>query len=542
MAQNVNKGKGAIKFFGDFKKTKKLLSKEYESVVNSIQELIFIVNMEGKMIGFNDKFARSVKPCIRKNILGTKFEVILKKYWGKNDLEKGCKKTIENVILKKSINKENEFLKPSLANICIAQGVCGDEEGVFKIRSFPSFDRAGEIIRIVCVLNNISGLRVVDGRLKNVTELNEKILKNVPVGIVTMDTKGIITHMNPYAKYLIGDRNGKNIFNMNFIKDNSIASSYKELLKTGKNFFKKERRYFYDKRNKSMHLNVRVVPLKNGDGTVGGGVAIVDDVTENVESKIQIEKMNQDLESKIVERTRQLKEAINLKTRFIADASHELRTPLTIMKGNLDLLLKSNVFDAESKAMVNTVEEQVDYMAKMLVDLTMLAKGDKNFSDFKMHKFDFVKLIEDIANVFNVVAKKYNINLTFGKQRSLDKIIVKGDQDKIERMVNNLVSNAIKYNKKDDSGWIKIFLKKRNNRILMSIEDNGMGIPKKDLPYIFERFYRTDKARAKQEEGDGTGLGLAICKWVAETHGGKITVESKAGKGSVFNVFLPYVE
>lgn len=519
-------------------KAKKLLSEDYESVVNSIQELIFIVDTAARIVGFNDKFAKSIVPCQRSKALGENFSDILKNYWGESGLEDGCKRAIDEILVRGKYHREKDFIKPSAPNFFFVKGRHGSEEGLFKVRAFPSFGKDGIIRRIVCVVNDVTKLRIADENLRKVMELNEKILKNTPVGIVTINTKGVVTYTNSHLKHLVGDRHGKNIFNMDFIRRCGILEGFENLLCTGENFFKTECPYFNKKKQKKVYFNVRMVPLKNDlTKEIDGAVTIVDDVTYHVESRKQIENLNQNLENKIMERTKQLKEAINLKTRFIADASHELRTPLTIMRGNLDLLYRKKIIDGEAIDMIQTVEDQVDHMSKMLVDLTMLAKGDGNLASLELDskKVDLAKTVNAITRAFTPAARKYDISLEI--TNILEKAVIIGDQDKIERLINNLISNAIKYGKK--KGFIKIKLDEENRHFVLSIADDGVGISKKDLPYIFERFYRTDQARHKNEGEGGTGLGLAICKWIVEIHGGAISVNSSLNKGSVFTVKLP---
>ncbi|MFH1175468.1 MAG: ATP-binding protein [bacterium] len=515
------------------------------NILSFIQEIIFIIDIEGKIIGYNKNFIESTSGD--ESFLKKDFRGILRRYWGNTDLEKKCEEMIGGVLnlerndFFKDKEKEEFFLKINTPLAKVARGVINKKEGFFRVRPFPSFGTNKELRRIVCVINNITELKAIDENLKKVSSLYEKVLKNVPVGIVTLDKNGDVVYNNPYTEQTVGDRKGENIFSMDFIKKCKITGNFRQLFKIGEEFHKSECRYFNKKKNRTFYLDIRAVPLKDNFEEVLGAIAIFYDETESVEAKGQIEELNRGLENKIAERTRQLKDAIDLKTRFIADASHELRTPLTIMRGNLDLIAQKEFLDDESKEMLELVASQVDYMAKMLIDLTMLASGNKEFSGMKMNKFSLTKLVDEVAKVFAVVASNYSIKVSLKKSGSSKEIIIVGDEEKIERMIANLVSNAIKYGK--ENGWIKISLNREEKFIVIAVEDNGIGISKKDLPNIFERFYRIDQSRTKinrmNEEEGGTGLGLSICKWIAEIHGGWIRVESKVGKGSIFRVFLP---
>jgi len=274
------------------------------------------------------------------------------------------------------------------------------------------------------------------------------------------------------------------------------------------------------------------------------------DITENrkAEEALQkahqeLEKNNQNLEITVNKRTKKLhdvnqklKQAIQFKNKFISDASHELRTPLTIIKGNLDLIKRTDCKDLRTILNeTNIISKEIDRMSDTLSDLTTLAQADSGDIPTKNEKLALDEIIKDtIQRLYNLGQRK---NLKF--QVQLPPASFYGDKEKIEKIIHNLLLNAINYNKK--SGWIKISLIPTKNNVKITIEDSGIGISEKDLSLIFERFYRTDESRTHDTliGMNGTGLGLSICKWAVEAHGGKIKVESSLGKGSKFTVTLP---
>lgn len=270
---------------------------------------------------------------------------------------------------------------------------------------------------------------------------------------------------------------------------------------------------------------------------------IFSDITERKLAEMELEKLNKELEHKVKRRTRQLEQAnkrlqeiLDLRSKFIADASHELRTPLTIIQGNIDLLLRSIHPDCpgENKEMLDTVNNEVEHMSGILSDLTVLSNAEAGDDRMSFEAVDLSALVETIIQSLRVLAEKKSITINY--EKIFPELITLGDETKLERMLMNLVRNAIKYS--DEGGWIRINLEKDEKEIKINIEDNGIGIPEKDLPYIFERFYRVDKARSRSE--GGSGLGLSICKWIAETHGGYISVKSVVDQGSAFTVHLPW--
>lgn len=401
-------------------KSKKNLDSDYESVLNSIKELIFVIDLERKIVGFNNMFVESLSPCPKKDIINKDYNLLLKKYWGEGKLQESCEETIEDILSKGKYNSENEFINSSDPTFFIANGKCGREgENFFKVRSFPSFGKDKKVRRIVCTINNVT-----------------------------------------------------------------------QIIKMGR----------------------------------------------------ELQGLNEELEKKVLERTKQLKEAIELKSKFVADVSHELRTPLTIMKGNLDLLLRTKEFDDDAKEMLGVIEGQIDNMAKMLLDLATLAKGEKDISGLRLEKVCIYKLIQNVAKIFDAVAKKYKISILFSGSDDSKEIELLGDKEKLERMASNLISNAIKYGK--SNGWVKIGVECDKSSLTISVSDDGIGMPKKDLINIFDRFYRLnrlsqDENFSQSEKCSGSGLGLAICKWVAEAHKGRIEVESEINRGSTFRVYLP---
>lgn len=216
---------------------------------------------------------------------------------------------------------------------------------------------------------------------------------------------------------------------------------------------------------------------------------------------------------------------------FTADASHELKTPLTVLKGEMEIALKTEKTVEGFRDVVKSNLEEIDKMSAIVKSLLNLAKLDSR-----------VKLPKDSIRLDEIVEERFNQTLSLSKDKGIDMVMAKkesvvimGDKLGIGQLVFNLIHNAIKYTSKN--GRIEISLEERDNWAVIKVIDTGIGIAKEDLPYIFDRFYRVDKARTTG--AGGVGLGLSICKEIAEAHGGKIEVESEAGKGSVFKVYLP---
>lgn len=238
--------------------------------------------------------------------------------------------------------------------------------------------------------------------------------------------------------------------------------------------------------------------------------------------------------SELSEAKERLEKGLRAQKEFIADASHELRTPLAVIQSNLDLALRE-----KSKGQVNpqevliTINNEIALISKMVADLVILARADAGVQKLQRKRVNLNSLIRRVYNKAKMLTEEKNITLNIGH---LAKVIVRGDENELEKLIMNLVSNAIRYNKPGGKVGIELF--KEGSQAKIVVHDTGIGIPKKDLPFIFERFYRVDKARSRAL--GGTGLGLSICKLIVEVHGGKIKVESRLGKGSKFSVFLPF--
>jgi two-component system, OmpR family, sensor kinase len=217
---------------------------------------------------------------------------------------------------------------------------------------------------------------------------------------------------------------------------------------------------------------------------------------------------------------------------FSSDASHELRTPLTVLKGQNELILSKQRKPEEYQEVISSNLEEINYMSKVLEDLFMLSKSDENQVNLDCKQVDLRALVEEICKHAEILAEEKNIKIIFS---FLEPTEIKGDEVRLRQMVWNVLQNGIKYTQR--GGELKISLQNEGEFALLTIQDTGIGIPEEDLPQIFNRFYRVDKARTRDE--GGSGLGLSICRQIAEAHKGKIEVESKLGVGTRFKIRLP---
>ena len=213
--------------------------------------------------------------------------------------------------------------------------------------------------------------------------------------------------------------------------------------------------------------------------------------------------------------------------RLLADVSHELRTPLTAIRGNVDLMDRMGEGDPLS---LESIRIEVDRMTRLVGDLTLLARADAGGLPLEKKPIELDNLLFEVYRQFSMIEKPVEVSIT-----AVDQVCVMGDPDRLKQLFINLIDNAIKYT--PDGGQVNLSLSKLNGWAQFEVKDTGLGIPAEDLPHIFDRFYRVDKARTRAL--GGSGLGLSIAKWVAQAHGGDIHVESEVGEGTTFVVSLP---
>lgn len=224
--------------------------------------------------------------------------------------------------------------------------------------------------------------------------------------------------------------------------------------------------------------------------------------------------------------------AWNRQQQFVSDASHELRTPLAVIQSRADLLLRSPQKTIEEKAVeISVISKECRRLTKLVNNLLLLARTDSDKIDIKKENFNLTALLQEIIASYSEIAELQG-KAVFLKSEEVVEMV--GDAERIHQLIVILLDNALKFT--EENGEILVFCKKQNNTVELSVEDNGVGISKFDLPNVFDRFYQGEKSRSRS---GGTGLGLSIAQWVVEQHNGRIKVSSEEGKGSNFKVLFP---
>ena len=374
-------------------------------------------------------------------------------------------------------------------------------EGEFenKIDDVSSEDEIG---MLTTAFNDMSS-QLQQTMLLMSTEKNkiEEILKNMTDGVVAFGVDGKVIHINPTAKKMFKIRSTENVEFDSFFSDIGANIKLGDLLYL-EDIGITEREINFN----NMIFNANFSVFEDELDKTRGVIVVLQDITKQ-----------QKLE--------------NSRREFVANVSHELRTPLTTVKSYAETLLEMEK-DPTALSFTNTILSETDRMTRLVKDLLVLSSLD-HFKGAVKNKFDMAELCRDVVETMQLVAKEqgHRLILTM-KEKNL---AFYGDRDKIEQLLYNIISNSIKYT--PNGGRIEVICARVYNDIVIKVKDNGIGIPEKDLPRIFERFYRVDKARSR--ERGGTGLGLAISQGIVETHDGNISIDSVYKEGTVVTITLP---
>jgi len=254
---------------------------------------------------------------------------------------------------------------------------------------------------------------------------------------------------------------------------------------------------------------ISISPLYSGN-SIRGAVAVLRDMTD----QHKLEKLRSD---------------------FIANVSHELRTPISMLQGYSEAIIDGVITsDEERDEMVQIIHDESKRMGRLVTDLLNLARMESGHMRLYKDDLSMIPFLDRIVNKFMQVAREANVDLYFDFTKDLE-LISNVDEDRIEQVFTNLIDNAIRHT--PDGGSVRLGIQKQVDMIEITVTDTGVGIPHEDLPFIFERFYKADKARTRGK--GGTGLGLAIAKSIVDSHGGKITASKGDIEGTIFRCILP---
>ena len=367
-----------------------------------------------------------------------------------------------------------------------------------------------EITNITNNLNDLSEvIRLTQENLEQESKRLHSILSYMTDGVLATNRRGQITMINDMAKRQLGVERDEAL-NQNILELLKIEDEYelRDLITQSPELMI----YSQNVNGEYISLRVRFALIRRESGFISGLVAVLHDTTEQEKE----------------ERERRL---------FVSNVSHELRTPLTSVKSYLEALDEGALSEPVAPDFIKVSLDETNRMMRMVTDLLHLSRIDNATSHLDVELINFTAFITFILNRFDKIRaqdeeKKYEIVRDY----PITSVWIEIDTDKMTQVIDNILNNAIKYS--PDGGKITVSMKTTDDQMILSISDQGLGIPKEDLPKIFDRFYRVDKARSRAQ--GGTGLGLAIAKEIVKQHNGFIWAKSEYGKGSTFTIVLPY--
>ena len=404
------------------------------------------------------------------------------------------------------LENRRDNIKLRQLNTKIKDLIAGDYSEVVDMQGSP------ELTDMTNSINDLSEvIRLTHENLEQETKRLTSILAYMTDGVLATNRRGQIIMVNEMAAKQL-NVNPDEVLNTSILDLLSLGDDYdlRSLITEVPELTIDSQ----DENGEYISLRVRFALIRRESGFISGLVAVLHDTTE------------QDKE----ERERRL---------FVSNVSHELRTPLTSVKSYLEALDDGALSEPVAPDFVKVSLNETNRMMRMVTDLLSLSRIDNETSQLEIELTNFTAFITFILNRFDKIksqsqedTKKYELI----REYPITPIWVEIDTDKMTQVIDNILNNAIKYS--PDGGKIKVGMKTTDAQLIISISDEGLGIPKKDLPRIFDRFYRVDKARSRAQ--GGTGLGLAIAKEIIKQHKGFIWAKSEYGKGSTFTIVLPY--
>ncbi|HEL1639432.1 TPA: cell wall metabolism sensor histidine kinase VicK [Streptococcus suis] len=399
-------------------------------------------------------------------------------------------------------HRDNKQIKQ--LNKKVKQLIEGDYSDILDMRGSP------EITDMTNSLNDLSEvIRLTHDSLEQEKVRLSSILSYMSDGVVATDRMGRIIMVNDMAQRQLGLRS-KEIEQVELLDVLDLRDRYKF-----RDLLAQTPEVTIDHASENgeyITLRANFATIRSESGLISGLVVVLRDMTEQAKE----------------ERERRL---------FVSNVSHELRTPLTSVKSYLEALDEGALTEAVAPSFVKVSLEETNRMMRMITDLLSLSRIDNQVGTVDVELINFTAFVTFILNRFDQMkSQEADKEYSIVRDYQITPIWVEIDTDKMTQVLDNLLNNAIKYS--PDGGKITFSMKTTESQLIVSISDQGLGIPKTDLPKIFDRFYRVDKARSRAQ--GGSGLGLAIAKEIVKQHQGFIWAKSEYGHGSTFTIVLPY--
>ncbi|MBL5766731.1 two-component system histidine kinase PnpS [Heyndrickxia sporothermodurans] len=404
----------------------------------------------------------------------------------------------------------------SIIAISLAKGITRPIEDIIQVarrlseKDYSSRVRAktnGELEQLSIAINTLA--KSLQHQMEEISENQQKltgVLTNMVSGVMLINPEGRIVLVNPAMEKIIGSTadqlRGK--LHIEAGKSFGLSQLIDQSLKKKIKIHDEVQMYYPDQRILDAHL----APYLGANGEIKGIITVLHDITDIR----RLEKM---------------------RSEFVANVSHELKTPITSLKGFAETLLDGAMYDPEiAKSFLTIIHDESERLHRLITDILHLSKIEQHQLPFHPEPLNVTGVIYETIDTIQEEINKKQLTIKLPNQKP---VIIDAEKDRLQQIILNLVANAVTYT--PDKGTIEIGIVEKDDQIELTVKDTGIGISKEELPRIFERFYRVDKARSRNS--GGTGLGLAIVKHLVESHHGSIQVDSEEGKGTLFTITLP---
>ncbi|MFC0557906.1 two-component system histidine kinase PnpS [Halalkalibacter alkalisediminis] len=394
----------------------------------------------------------------------------------------------------------NEMIRPIEQATVVANELA---EGNYKVRiQEGKRDEIGQLTRSINIL--AYNLERLTKRHQAQTERMETLIENMGSGLILINTKGDITLINGTCRTIFQENTDLwlNQLYHDVIKHKEVIRIVQTIFLTEEN---QRKQIHFPVKLEVRHFEVYGAPVMSNRGKLKGIVLVLHDITG-------------------------LKKLEQVRTDFVANVSHELKTPVTSIKGFTETLLDGAMHSEPLREkFLNIIAKESERLQDLIEELLELSRIEQSYFRLNWHTTNFKTIIEEVFDLLKEKAKNKGIHLDLVIEGDTT---LEGDATRLKQIAINLINNAIAYT--PTGGHVTVFLKGRENRVELDVIDTGVGISESELPRIFERFYRVDRARSRNS--GGTGLGLAIVKHLVEAHSGIISVTSQVGKGTTFSI------
>jgi len=478
--------------------------KKFREIFNAMSDLLFYLDTKGNIMDINNAALK---------MIGVEKEHILKKPFS----------SIDHLFSKKEMKRHLEFIKKAAQGENVSDYECDLEtHDETKHRFLFSHDiiKEREVVKGVLVrARDVTQRQRAWDELVKLEEKYRVLAETSADGVITIDTLGRLTYVNPSFERMCGRR-----------KSQILATLLRDYLLEDSVYFFQQVSLEVRKKNKKMenielelvHIDDLIIPVEANiaplkkENEFAGMVLTLRDITErrNIEDE--------------------LKKSERLKTEFMNIAAHELKSPVTPIKGYLDLIIQDKHASEQIKKWAHICLRNAERLLKLVNDILDVSRLDSDTMRFEMEKLDTTSFLKDVVEDMKPAVVGKDLKFIVDIPKNLPNIM--GDKNRLSQVLKNLLGNALKFT---DNGSISLLTTRKNDHLLITIEDTGIGVSHDEIGKIFNKFYQAYTGADRNNEG--TGLGLFICKEIIGKHNGKIWAESQVRKGSKFIIELPYI-